>query len=81
MNTDTTAELDIGEPDKEISVKKTFGIDSDIFSETKLLFGTYPDWGMGFSSDLRYFKGNHISHSQIETESYSNYNKISENQD
>ena len=30
MSTDTTAELDIGEPDKEISVKKTFGIDSDM---------------------------------------------------
>ena len=29
MSTDTTAELDIGEPDKEISVKKTFGIDSE----------------------------------------------------
>ena len=30
MSTDTTTALDIGEPDTEISVKKTFGIDSDM---------------------------------------------------
>ena len=30
MSTDTNKELDIGSPDTEVSVKKMFGIDSDL---------------------------------------------------
>ena len=57
MSTDTNKEIDIGSPDTEVSVKKIFGIDSDLtipaFKKTneenmKILFN-------GYSSTEKYF--------------------------